>query len=293
MASEDPEQGKEKKDYGKWSKYMEAPSDEVTLGDDNNKTASKAASLDDESKDRSLQRAQSSRRNSKKQTNEPKVKNEGTCGWLWDILEDQDNIQKIMVLVKIVLELYRVVISSFLLLFVPQLCPARNENDSPHLCSLEENAELGTEGSLYDAGFSLNCVTLIAFVIMYVAEYHRETKLINYLDVNSNLKFDNASVEKQLEKLPKDKWEEILTADTIYKWAGSFALLCFLTNCFLSGVVISEYYMGDKTAVNFITSVLFMITKMNVVRATIRTEKFVLPSAYLTVQTQFNDIEAD
>lgn len=261
----------------KWAKYMETSTEEVNLGDESNGRVN----TDVES---SAAREPSSfkKRKSKKE----KVDNEGTCGWLLGLFDDQDFMQKVNVGVKILLELYRVIIASFLILFVPQECP----HPRPHLCSIEENAELGLY-SLYDAGFSLNCITLIAFVLMYVAEYRRESKLIDYLDVNSNLKFDNDSVKAQLAKLPKEQWEEILFADTWYKYTGSFALLCFVTNVILSGVVISDYYMGDKTAVNFITSVLFMISKLNVVRATIKTDTYVLPSAYLTVQMQFNDVE--
>jgi len=72
-----------------------------------------------------------------------------------ETLGDQDFQQKTGVTITVLLELYRVLIASFLILFVPQTC-------GDHICSISENAQLGTD-PLYNAGFSFNCITLIAF----------------------------------------------------------------------------------------------------------------------------------
>jgi hypothetical protein len=72
------------------------------------------------------------------------------------IFSDQDFQQKMGVTITVVLELYRVLIASFLILFVPQTC-------GDHICSIEENAQTGSD-PLYNAGFSFNCITLIAFI---------------------------------------------------------------------------------------------------------------------------------
>ena len=51
-----------------------------------------------------------------------------------DFLSNQDNNQKINVAISVALELYRVLVSSLLILFVPQDCDG-------HLCTLTENME--------------------------------------------------------------------------------------------------------------------------------------------------------
>ena len=50
-----------------------------------------------------------------------------------ETLADQDFQQKASVSITVLLELYRVLIASFLILFVPQTC-------GDHICSISENA---------------------------------------------------------------------------------------------------------------------------------------------------------
>jgi hypothetical protein len=199
------------------------------------------------------------------------------------VLKDQDFQQKSGVTITVILELYRVLIASFLILFVPQKC-------GDHVCTITENAQIGSD-PLYNAGFSFNCITLIAFLAMYFAEIKREGKLIAYLDVNPKCKTDNESVEKVLEKLTVERKNVILFYDNLYQKTGYFALGCFVINTTLSGIVIYKYYLDDKTTSTFITSVLFMITKMADVYSTVKTEKNIFYSAYLKGKIQYNDLD--
>jgi hypothetical protein len=202
-----------------------------------------------------------------------------------EVTKDQDFKQKTGVTITVLLEFYRVIVSSFLILFVPQSC-------GTHVCTISENAETGSD-HLYNAGFSFNCITFIAFVMMYFAEIKREGKLISYLDVNPKCKTDNDSVGEVLEKLPIERSQVILFYDKLYQKTGYFALTCFIVNTALSGVVVYNYYLDDKTTSTFITSVLFMITKMADVYSTVGTEKNIFYSAYLKGKVQFNDLDAN
>lgn len=200
-------------------------------------------------------------------------------------LGDQDFQQKTGVTITVLIELYRVLIASFLILFVPQSC-------GDHVCSISENARTGSD-PLYNAGFSFNCITLIAFMAMYFAEIKREGKLIAYLDVNPRCKSDNDSVGEVLARLPEYRKTAILFYDGLYQKTGYFALTCFIVNTALSGCVVYKYYLDDKTTSTFITSVVFMITKMADVYSTVKTEKNILYSAYLKGKVQYNDLDAD
>lgn len=200
-------------------------------------------------------------------------------------LADQDFQQRSGVTITVLLEFYRVLVASFLILFVPQKC-------GDHVCTISENAEIG-EDPLYNAGFSFNCITLIAFLAMYFAEVKREGKLIAYLDVNPKCKSDNESVGLVLEKLPSQRSQVILFYDGLYQKTGYFALVCFIINTALSAVVINKYYLDDKTTSTFITSVLFMITKMGDVYSTVKTDKNIFYSAYLKGKVQYNDLDAN
>jgi hypothetical protein len=206
------------------------------------------------------------------------------CETIQNKLNDQDFMQKVSVLPAFILELYRVVISSFLILFVPQAC-------GDHVCSYDENMTLGNE--LYSAGLFFNFITMLSFLVMYIFEIKRENRLITYLEVNKNVPTDNDSVQKLLEDLPEDKRNSILSLDKCYQRAGYVSIGCFVANSFLSGFVIYQYYLDTQTTTTFVTNIVIMMTKLGDVYTTVNTEKNIFYSAYLKGKVQFNDVDPD
>jgi hypothetical protein len=199
--------------------------------------------------------------------------------------DSQDTNQKIGVTIAVAVEIYRALIASFLILFVPQSC-------GDHVCSFSENAETGSD-PLYNAGFVFNCITMAAFVALYYAEVRREIKLIAYLDVNPSRPSDNESVGQVLEKIQPKHKEAILYYDSLYIKAGYTTITCFTINSVLSGLVVYKYYLDDKTTTTFITSLLFVIQKLQQVYITLKTEKNIFYSAYLSSKVQYNDLDKD
>ena len=200
-------------------------------------------------------------------------------------LISQDTSQKLGVATIVAVEIYRALVASFLILFVPQDCGG-------HVCSFSENAETGSD-PLYNAGFVFNCITMAAFIALYYSEVRRESKLISYLDVNPEKASDNDSVGLVLDKMPKYCSEAILYYDGLYIKTGYTVIVCFAVNTVLSGLVVYKYYLDDKTTTTYITSVLFVIQKLIQVYATLKTEKNVFYSAYLTGKIQYNDSDKD
>ena len=199
--------------------------------------------------------------------------------------DNQDTNQKIGVTIAVVVEIYRALIASFLILFVPQSC-------GDHICSFSENAETGSD-PLYNAGFVFNFITMATFVALYYAEVRREIKLIAYLDVNPNRPSDNESVGQVLEKIQPQHKETILYYDSLYIKAGYTTITCFAINSVLSGLVVYKYYLDDKTTTTFITSLLFVIQKLQQVYVTLKTDKNIFYSAYLSSKVQYNDLDKD
>lgn len=199
--------------------------------------------------------------------------------------DNQDTNQKIGVATTVAVEFYRALVASFLILFVPQSC-------GDHVCSFSENAQTGPD-PLYNAGFAFNCITMAAFAALYYAEVRREGKLIAYLDVNPAKPSDNDSVGQVLEKMPKYRSDAILYYDSLYTKAGYTVITCFSVNTVLSGLVVYKYYLDDKTTTTYITSVLFVIQKLLQVYATLKTDKNVFYSAYLSGKIQYNDMDKD
>ena len=199
--------------------------------------------------------------------------------------DSQDTNQKIGVTIAVAVEIYRALIASFLILFVPQSC-------GDHVCSFSENAETGSD-PLYNAGFVFNCLTMATFLALYYAEVRREVKLIAYLDVNPNRPSDNESVGQVLEKIQPQHKDAILFYDSLYIKAGYITIGCFTINSILSGLVVYKYYLDDKTTTTFITSLLFVIQKLQQVYVTLKTDKNIFYSAYLNSKVQYNDLDKD
>ena len=199
-------------------------------------------------------------------------------------LEDQDFNQKMSVAITVVLEMYRILVSSFLVLFVPQKC-------GEHVCSLSENMVL--ENELYSSGLVFNFITMASFLAMYTFEIKRENRLITYLEVNKSVPTDNSSVGLALELLQKDKRDSIWALDKYYQYSGWISIILFVINTILSGFVVYNYYLDSQTTSTYITNILFMITKLAEVHTTVNTEKNVFYSAYMKGKVQYNDVDPD
>jgi hypothetical protein len=200
------------------------------------------------------------------------------------IFLNQDLMQKLGVIPTVLFELYKVMVSSFLILFVPQNCDG-------HVCTLSEN--LVTPDNLYTGGLVINFLTMGAFLIFYLCEILRENKLICYLEVNQSVPADNESVGTALLALPAEKLNSIYSIDKKYQWAGWTALTMFVTNTILSGFVVYKYYLDNQTTSTYITNILFMVTKLADIYSTVNTDKNVFYSAYHKCKLQYNDVDPD
>ena len=90
-------------------------------------------------------------------------------------MNSQDFLQRMSLVVNVSVELYRILISSLLILFVPQNCQGE-------ICTLKKKLVWEREDTTYNTGFSFNFITLTAFVLLYIFEISRENKLIKYLE---------------------------------------------------------------------------------------------------------------
>ena len=197
---------------------------------------------------------------------------------------DQDFNQRINVASTLMLELYRVLMGAFLMVFVPQKC-------GDDICSLNENVDRTDVLSRVTLGF--NTLTMFAFLVLYVIEVKRENSLITYLEVNKFNPGDDVSVGIALKKLnPSDK-EMIMNFDQYYQKAGYSCSVIFIVNSILSSVVVYSHYLDSKTITVYLTNLLFMSLKVYDVYNTVNTKPNIFYSAYLKNKVQFNDVDPD
>ena len=197
---------------------------------------------------------------------------------------DQDTIQRINVCLQFILEMYRVITSSLLILFVPQLC-------DDHICTISEN--LVFETNTYNTALCFNFISMFVLVIMYYIELIRENRMIKYLSVNPNMSNDNDNIGERLEQLSINKQNKIHQINYRYKIIFYIAAIIYLLNILLSLAIVTYFYAGSQTASTFITYILFMATKFNSVYSLISTNKNIFYSAYMKTNVQFNDIDPD
>lgn len=192
----------------------------------------------------------------------------------------QDCKQKCYVLIEFLIEIYRIVIGTCLITFVPQKCGDVN-------CGY---TWVVFGNSVFAIAFYINMITLGCFLILYIIEIIRENKIINYLEVNIYLGNDNVVVGEKIQKLNPIKRKRLYWIDTIYVgWAG-FCICCFGTNTIFSGIVILRN-LDNKAITGFVTNILFMFIKIYRIYFVIHTEKNIFYSAYLMNFVQFNDLD--
>lgn len=199
-------------------------------------------------------------------------------------LKSQDFRQKVNMTISVSLELYRVMVSSLLIVFVPQKC-----ND--HVCNIAENMRYDDADNTYFTGLILNYTTACIMVLMYIVEIYREDRFIKFLEVNNTISADNESVGNRIQLLPEYKQKQLYHIVYYYQSISFVAILIFIVNTIMSGMTIYKYSLGNQTALNFITNILFMISKMTNVISIINTEKNIFFSAYLNTKVQFNDLD--
>ena len=188
---------------------------------------------------------------------------------------DQDFNQKMNVVSTLVLEIYRVLMGAFLVVFVPQKC-------EDTICSMNQN--INRNDTMSQIAISSNAMTMLIFLFLYFIEVKRENKLINYLEVNRFTPVDNDSVGEALEKLSTVKKDNILKFDS--NWSN-------ILGDFNSSIVVYSNYLDSKTLTVYLTNLLFMGLKVSDVYSTVNTKKNVFYSAYLKNKVQFNDVDPD
>lgn len=194
---------------------------------------------------------------------------------------NQDRSQQFKVGIAFLVEMYRVMIGTCLIFFVPQQC-------GTNVCGFTTNLFIGKP--LYDFAFYLNIFTLASFLALYGIEMYREKWLIHSLEVNPTIPNENEAVGKRIQALDTYKRIAIYRVDTIYISCAYYCMVCFSTNTVLSGFVILNH-IDNKTITGFITNILFMILKLGRIHMIINTDKNIFYSAYLMDFVQFNDLD--
>lgn len=188
----------------------------------------------------------------------------------------QDFRQRASVSVECLIELYRVIVSTCLIWFVP------------HNCGTQPCGWI--QPGIPNIAIYLNLVTFVSFLALYGMEIYRENMLITHLEVNPALATDNKSVGEVIATLDPKTRKTLYFVDTVYFSYGGYCMCIFTANTVFSGVILL-HELDNRTITTFVTDILFMMTKLYRIYYVMNTDKNIFYSAYMTNFVQFNDLD--
>lgn len=200
------------------------------------------------------------------------------------VSSNQDRNQKVSMVFTTLFEIYRVLMSSLLLMFVPQLCGEAQ-------CSLNDKVFPDNDYEKFVA--ISNYLAMTTFFVFYYYEVTREMYFINYLHTNRFKSRDNDSVEVAMKQLDDERKEKIENAADTYRTMGYVCTGSFAFNTVVSSVAVFGNFLDSKTITVMVTNVMFMSIKLYDVYFVTNTKKYVFLSAYLNRKVQFNDVDPD
>ena len=194
-----------------------------------------------------------------------------------------DNQQRITTAMVMLLEFYKVMMATLLVVFVPQDCNGR-------VCSLSEN--FTNSDHIHLAALISNFITFIFVLNFYKNEIIREEWCIKYLDIDSEK--PNNHLDEEIEDYPNYKNEmKILNQDYLNSLYLSSGLL--LSNFGISGVAIGYNYQGANTLTSIISFLLLLSEKLYssyiVGIKSVHDERAF--SAYMKISRTYNTIDQD
>jgi hypothetical protein len=192
-----------------------------------------------------------------------------------------DNKQRIAVSLSFLLEFYKVVMGTFLTIFVPQNCGEKT-------CSISDNV-YNTNG-IHLSATSFNFITFIVVLYFYVIEMKREYWSIEHLDID--VRKPNNYLDTEIEYYPNIK-NEMIKLNYKYLYATNAAIIFLILNFIISTVSI-YYHFAGITSLNSIASFLLLLS-MKIKKAyfisheTIYNERKL--SAYMNEPKTYNTID--
>lgn len=172
-------------------------------------------------------------------------------------------------------DIYRNVMGSMLVLFVPATC-------GNHPCNPIENLMNGN--TIYLCAVGCNFATLLCLFILAGIEFRRENWLHHYLTVNPHLPMDRPI----LDQLTLKRQEKVKSVINMYQRWVYITLAVYLANIAFSTYIIVTDYMDLKTPVSLVTNTLLIGAKLYDVNLIAGSGALI--SSYKRKHVQYNDV---
>ena len=197
---------------------------------------------------------------------------------------DVDCKERIKIALTFLLQSYKVLMGSMVLLFVPRGC-------DDHVCSVTDN--LYNTNDLNVSGLVFNFITVCSFVAVYAAELRRENWCVHNFDIDHNVSDNNLAI------ILKNKPELSNTLhyhNRLYKNTTLGCLTIFIVNFVISNYILYNdevfWTIGLAPYSSYMILVLMKIyNSYYIATHSIINDKAL--SAYMTEFSSFNIIDPD
>jgi len=180
----------------------------------------------------------------------------------------------------ILLELSRIIVSSLLVIFVPQNCEGKT-------CSIKENfSDLNKTNK---AAILCNFITLSILLFMYSIIYKRERFIIYKMDENAKLpKTNNVNVFKDHPEIEAGvQWY-----NRMMFWSALVSAVSYTVNMSISGIVIfRDYYDGYQSVIQYIVN--SCLCMYLIYRSILHSRSSLVLSNTSFLPIAYNDIDLD
>ena len=194
-----------------------------------------------------------------------------------------DSKQRVTTTCLMFLEFYKILMATFLVLFVPQKC-------EDEVCTITENFFKRDPAHL--AALISNFTTFVSVLYFYHIEMKRENWCIKYLDID--LTKPNNYLDDEIEAYPKYKKQmNQLNKSYLKSMYASSTLL--VINFGISGTAIGFDYVGTNTITTMVSFFLLISSKLYsaYVTGTDSVKKERALSAYMKTAKTYNTVDED
>jgi hypothetical protein len=202
------------------------------------------------------------------------------------------NAQRAFILLYSMYEVYRTVISSFLVVFVPQKCalsatlsPPPPPNDT-HACTLLQN--LVPQDTLEVVAITFNSVLAFYFCLLFWLERTREKEIQKHLVIDRAQPTDKECLVAMLRSMDPLARSHITKMNNLYRFCAQGMITLVCVNMCISCAVVSKNYLNNNTAIVFITNALFMVNRIYKALVITSSGEYNIYSAYRTDNLLYN-----
>ena len=197
---------------------------------------------------------------------------------------DVDCKERIKIALTFLLQSYKVLMGSMVLLFVPRDC-------GDHVCSITDNMYNNDTNNV--AGLSFNFITVLAFAAIYAAELRRENWCVHNFDIDHNVSDNHLAI---ILKDKPDLLSQLHFHNRVYKNVTVGGLFIFLINFIISNTILYNdsvfWTVGLAPYSSYMILVLMKLYNCYYIAGhSIANDKAL--SSYMTEFSSFNVIDVD